>query len=43
MKAMGTVLNAIQPINLMLLSTPSISLNLPIIGGAIAAAAITKV
>jgi len=41
--AIGTVLNAIQPISLTLLSRPSISLALPIIGGARAAAAITKV
>ena len=42
-KAMGTVAKAIQPISLMLSSKPSISLSLPITGGARAAAAITKV
>ncbi len=43
MTAIGIVLNAIQPINLMASSTPIISLMLPIIGGATAAAPITKV
>ncbi len=40
---MGTVLKATQPISLMLLSKPSISLTLPVMGGATAAANITKV